>query len=107
MNGPELCDVFSQFLNHCELDDSSVLSLSPPDASAAEIKAGIQQTYNETKTRNFFINSLVGTTKTCKPLIANSFFATEMVLLTAIHSPRRRRYHYNGTARLLTTSLLG
>lgn len=65
-NGPEFRDVFSQFLIQWELNDASILSLSPPDASAADIKAGIQQACSEARTWNYFIGNPVGTTKTRK-----------------------------------------
>ncbi|EOA83397.1 uncharacterized protein SETTUDRAFT_43197 [Exserohilum turcica Et28A] len=63
-NGPEFRDAFSQFLIHWELKEAQYLSLSPPGASKAEIKAVIEQASAEAKTWNYFIGDPVGTTKT-------------------------------------------
>jgi FMN phosphatase YigB (HAD superfamily) len=68
-DGPVLVDNFSQFLIHIELNDDSVISLSSPNASHAEIKADIKQARDEAKKWNFFIGDPVGTTKTCKYML--------------------------------------
>jgi hypothetical protein len=65
-DGPVLVDNFAQFLIHIELNDDSVISLSPPNASNAEIKADIRQARHQAKEWNFFNGAPVGTTKTCK-----------------------------------------
>lgn len=64
--GPEFSDSFSQFLIHYELKDESVLNLSSPDASEAQIKADIKNASAEARTWNYFNGTPVGTTKTCK-----------------------------------------
>jgi FMN phosphatase YigB (HAD superfamily) len=61
--GPEFRDVFSQFLIHKVLQDESIISLSPANASAAEIEEDIGKARREAKTWNYFIGSPVGTTK--------------------------------------------
>ncbi|KAF2031023.1 HAD-like protein [Setomelanomma holmii] len=61
--GPEFRDVFSQFLIHKELRDTSIISLSPADAFATEIEKEIEKARLEAKTWNYFIGSPVGTTK--------------------------------------------
>jgi FMN phosphatase YigB (HAD superfamily) len=63
-NGPEFRDVFSQFLIHKVLHDTSIISLSPPNASASEIAAEIEKAGREAQTWNYFIGPPVGTTKT-------------------------------------------
>lgn len=63
-NGPEFRDVFSQFLIHKVLQDESIISLSPPDASSSEVSAEIAKCSREAKTWNYFIGAPVGTTKT-------------------------------------------
>ncbi|RYN25201.1 hypothetical protein AA0112_g8591 [Alternaria arborescens] len=63
-DGPVLVDKFAQFLIHIELNDDSVISLSPPNASNAEIKADIRQARHQAKEWNFFNGAPVGTTKT-------------------------------------------
>jgi FMN phosphatase YigB (HAD superfamily) len=63
-NGPEFRDVFSQFLIHKALNDTSIISLSPPTASASEVAAEIAKASKEAKTWNYFIGPPVGTTKT-------------------------------------------
>lgn len=64
--GPDLDEVFSQFLIHWELEDESLLSLSLPNAGAAEINAAIIQARKEAKLWNYFNGPPIGTTKTCK-----------------------------------------
>ncbi|KAB2110705.1 hypothetical protein AG0111_0g1138 [Alternaria gaisen] len=63
-DGPVFFDNFAQFLIHMELNDDSVISLSPPNASNAEIKADIREARHKAKKWNFFIGAPVGTTKT-------------------------------------------
>jgi hypothetical protein len=63
-NGSKIRDVFSQFLIHKELQDTSIISLSPATASAAEIRAEITRAASEAKTWNYFIGPPVGTTTT-------------------------------------------
>ncbi|KAF2680419.1 HAD-like protein [Lentithecium fluviatile CBS 122367] len=63
-NGPEFRDVFSQFLIHKVLQDPSVINLSPPGTSEADINAEIEKASREAKTWNYFIGPPVGTTKT-------------------------------------------
>jgi len=64
--GPEFRDYFSQFLIHYELNDKSLISLSPADVPAAEIKDTIEQAGREAKTWNYFISKPVVTTEDCK-----------------------------------------
>ena len=64
--GPEFSDVFSQVLIHYELKDPSLLNLSSPDASEAQIKADIRSATTDAKTWNYFNGTPVGTTKICK-----------------------------------------
>ncbi|USP77671.1 hypothetical protein yc1106_04945 [Curvularia clavata] len=61
--GPEFSDVFSQVLIHYELKDPSLLNLSSPDASEAQIKADIRSATTDAKTWNYFNGTAVGTTK--------------------------------------------
>jgi hypothetical protein len=63
-NGTKIRDVFSQFLIHKELQDTSIISLSPATASSAEVRAEITRAASEAKTWNYFIGSPVGTTTT-------------------------------------------
>ncbi|KAF1939885.1 HAD-like protein [Clathrospora elynae] len=63
-NGPEIRDVFSQFLIYKVLQDTSIISLSPPGASTDEVLNEIAQAGREAKTWNYFIGPPVGTTKT-------------------------------------------
>jgi hypothetical protein len=65
-DGPELNEFFSQFIIHWELEDASLLSLSPPNTDAAEINATIEQASKEAKIWNYFNGPPIGTTKTCK-----------------------------------------
>jgi HAD superfamily hydrolase (TIGR01509 family) len=65
-DGSVLTDNFAQFMMHIELNDDTVVSLSPPGASNAQIKSDIRQASDEAKTWNFFIGPPVGTTTTCK-----------------------------------------
>lgn len=65
-DGPVLVNNFAQFLINIELNDDSVISLSAPNASNAEIKADIRQARHEAKEWNFFNGAPVGTTKICK-----------------------------------------
>lgn len=65
-DGPEFSDSFSQFLIHWELKDASLINLSSPGASEAEIKADLERASTEAKTWNYFNGTPVGTTKTCK-----------------------------------------
>jgi len=62
--GPELNEFFSQFTIHWELEDASLLSLSPPNTDAAEINATIEQASKEAKIWNYFNGPPIGTTKT-------------------------------------------
>lgn len=63
-SGPEIRDVFSQFLIHKELQDPSLISLSTATASAAEIKAETNRAAKEAKMWNYFIGPPIGTTYT-------------------------------------------
>jgi hypothetical protein len=63
-NGPDVRDVFSQFLIHKELQDPSIISLSPATASPTEIMAEITRAGTEAKLWNYFIGQPVGTTAT-------------------------------------------
>jgi FMN phosphatase YigB (HAD superfamily) len=63
-NGPEVRDVFSQFLIHRELQDLSIISLSLPDAPQAEVTAELQRASREAQAWNYFIGPPVGTTST-------------------------------------------
>jgi hypothetical protein len=63
-NGPMIRDVFSQFLIHKELEDTSIINLSSPTAPPAEIRADLTRAASEAKTWNYFIGPPVGTTTT-------------------------------------------
>ncbi|CAN9126798.1 unnamed protein product [Alternaria alternata] len=63
-DGPELNEFFSQFIIHWELEDASLLSLSPPNTDAADINATIEQASKEAKIWNYFNGPPIGTTKT-------------------------------------------
>ena len=63
-NGPEFRDVFSQFLIHTELQDLSVINLSPPTASETEVQDELAKAGKEAKTWNYFIGPPLGTTST-------------------------------------------
>jgi hypothetical protein len=63
-NGSVIRDVFSQFLIHKELEDTSIINLSPTNASPAEIRAALTRAASEAKTWNYFIGPPVGTTST-------------------------------------------
>jgi hypothetical protein len=63
-NGPNVRDVFSQFIIHKELQDSSIISLSPTTASLTKIAAEITRAGTEAKLWNYFIGQPVGTTAT-------------------------------------------
>lgn len=63
-DGSEFQDVFSQFLIHSALHDSSIISLSPPGASTTDITAAISKAQREARTWNYFVGQPVGTTKT-------------------------------------------
>ncbi|KAI4961035.1 hypothetical protein J4E86_000060 [Alternaria arbusti] len=61
---PVIFDHFAQFLIQIELNDDSVISLSPPGASNADVKSDIRQARSQGKAWNFFNGPPVGTTKT-------------------------------------------
>jgi FMN phosphatase YigB (HAD superfamily) len=61
-NGPEVRDVFSQFLIHSVLQDTNIISLSPPTASTVEIEAELAQAAIKAQTWNYFIDAPIGTT---------------------------------------------
>lgn len=63
-NGTDIRDVFSQFLIHYELQDSSLISLSTASASAKEIERELSLASTSARTWNYFIESPVGTTTT-------------------------------------------
>jgi hypothetical protein len=62
--GIEFRDVFSQFLIYEKLQDASIISLSPPNASTAEVQEKIIMAGREARIWNYFIEEPVGTTKT-------------------------------------------
>jgi hypothetical protein len=63
-DGPEFADTFSQFFIHQELQDTSLITLSPSTASGAEITAELLRVSTEAKTWNYFIDRPVGITAT-------------------------------------------
>jgi hypothetical protein len=63
-NGAELRDVFSQFLIHHVLHDGSIINLSTPDTSEAEVAEKIAKAGREAQTWNYFIGQPQGTTST-------------------------------------------
>lgn len=64
--GPEFADRFSQFLIQYELKDPSLINLSSPGASEAQIKADLERAEIEAQPWNYFSGTPVGTTKSCK-----------------------------------------
>lgn len=79
-NGPDLHEFFSQFIIHYELDDESLISLSPPNARPEEIKATIGQARKEAKIWNYFNGLPIGTTKTCT-LVCRRMLVEIMLIL--------------------------
>ena len=63
-SGKAIRDVFSQFLIHYELQDTSLISLSPAAATSAEIITELTQAAEEARTWNYFIGPPVDTTST-------------------------------------------
>jgi hypothetical protein len=63
-NGSTIRDVFSQFLIHKELQDTSIISLSPATAPPAEVEAEMIHAASKARTWNYFIGPPVGTTTT-------------------------------------------
>ncbi|KAH3969492.1 hypothetical protein HBH69_000840 [Parastagonospora nodorum] len=61
-DGPMFRDVFSQFLIHTVLQDASIISLSPGEASTTQIEQDLQQAKQRAKQWNYFAGPPVGTT---------------------------------------------
>jgi hypothetical protein len=61
-NGPAVRDVFSQFLIHKELQNPSIISLSPATATCTEVSAEIERAAKEARAWNYFIGPPAGTT---------------------------------------------
>jgi FMN phosphatase YigB (HAD superfamily) len=66
-NGSEFADTFSQFLIHQELQDTSLITLSPSTASGAEVTAELMRASTEGKT---------GTTSSASPSAQQQPFPT-------------------------------
>ncbi|KAH7409847.1 Haloacid dehalogenase-like hydrolase-domain-containing protein [Phaeosphaeria sp. MPI-PUGE-AT-0046c] len=99
-NGAEIRDIFSQFLIHSELHDSSLISLSTGSASIKEIESELSLATSSARTWNYFIDRPVGTTSTWyvpQPL-PDDVDSTSYALL-AFHPP-------TSTATPILTSLL-
>lgn len=63
-SGKAIRDVFSQFLIHYELQDTSFISLSPAAATSAKIIDDLTEAAKKARTWNYFIGPPVGTTST-------------------------------------------